>query len=371
MSLYLEKDLVRVAKRENNQKRNYLVVNCLQAKHIPVEPEKSFAMFDALAQLLSDAYPEEKLLLVGFAETATAIGARTAIDLNSYYMQTTRENMEGVEYLYFTESHSHATEQKLVKTDLDTVIHEIDRIVFVEDEVTTGNTILKIMNLIRKEYPKQIAFSVASLLNGMDENAQSVYASNGIAIHYLVKTDHRFYSDTADAFRGDGTYVSVAKEAEIPPVKRIYAGGCRNARRLVRGADYRAACEGLWEQVSEKFTFTEKDTVLVLGTEEFMYPAIYIAHQLSLSGCMVKSHSTTRSPITVSTEKEYPVHCRYELRSMYDPKRKTFIYDLEKYDKVIVLTDSAKESEAGIHDLCYALAENGNTDITVIRWCEK
>ena len=34
---YTEKDLVKIAKRENNTKRNYLVVDPLQGKHIPVE----------------------------------------------------------------------------------------------------------------------------------------------------------------------------------------------------------------------------------------------------------------------------------------------------------------------------------------------
>ena len=33
---YTEKDLVKIAKRENNPKRNYLVVDPLQGKHIPV-----------------------------------------------------------------------------------------------------------------------------------------------------------------------------------------------------------------------------------------------------------------------------------------------------------------------------------------------
>ena len=36
--MYTECELVRIAKRENNRKRNYLVVNPLQGKHIPVSP---------------------------------------------------------------------------------------------------------------------------------------------------------------------------------------------------------------------------------------------------------------------------------------------------------------------------------------------
>ena len=38
---YQQKDLVRIAKRENNTKRNYLVVDPLQGKHVPVQPSNA------------------------------------------------------------------------------------------------------------------------------------------------------------------------------------------------------------------------------------------------------------------------------------------------------------------------------------------
>ena len=48
---YQQKDLVRIAKRENNTKRNYLVVDPLQGKHVPVEPSKALNLSD-LSDLL-------------------------------------------------------------------------------------------------------------------------------------------------------------------------------------------------------------------------------------------------------------------------------------------------------------------------------
>ena len=201
--MYNEEKLVRIAKRENNNKRKYLVVNALQGKHIPVSPKESFDMFDALAEIVSKSYNNEKLLLVGFAETATAIGASLAVKLDTYYMQTTREIIDNVDYLFFTESHSHATEQKLVKNDIDKIINKIDRIVFIEDEVTTGNTILGIVNIIKKIYGDSIRFSVASLLNGMDENSLDMYKKYVINVHYLVKTNHSEYTQISEGFAGD------------------------------------------------------------------------------------------------------------------------------------------------------------------------
>ena len=143
-------EIVSVAKRDNNKKRNYLVLNRYQGKHIPASPEKALDMFSALAELVRRRYPGERLLVVGFAETATAIGETMAAELNTYAIHTTREQIPDGEYLYFTESHSHATEQKLVKNGLEEILEQTDRVVFAEDEVTTGNTIRKIILLMRE-----------------------------------------------------------------------------------------------------------------------------------------------------------------------------------------------------------------------------
>ena len=141
---YNKSDLVNIAKRENNNKRGYLVVNPLQGKHVPASPTDSFRLFHQLSNLIADKYDKESTLIIGFAETATAIGACVAADLDMHYVQTTRECIEYVDYIFFEESHSHATEQKLVRNGIERLIMKgkIKRIVFVEDEVTTGNTIL-------------------------------------------------------------------------------------------------------------------------------------------------------------------------------------------------------------------------------------
>ena len=45
-------------------------------------------------------------------------------------------------------------------------------------------------------------------------------------------------------------------------------------------------------------------------------------------------------------EKEYPLHSRYELNSLYDSDRRTFIYDIGKYDKVLIVTNSPELKES-------------------------
>lgn len=395
--MYTEAELVRIAKRENNTRRKYLVVNRLQGKHIPVSPKEALQMFRSLAELIKEAYPSERLLMVGFAETATAIGAAVAIECQAAYMQTTREVIDGVDYLYFSESHSHATEQKLVKTDLDKIIGKTDRIIFIEDEVTTGNTILNIVRLIQKTYAKPVSFAVASILNGMNEEALENYQNLKIPVHYLVKTAHDTYTEIAEQYQADGTCHICTKpqEKEVEQQKEVQQqiemqqtkeaqqpievqeiSGWINARRLHTADTYKQACEQLWQEIQQKYGYTKytKETetgrrILVLGTEEFMYPALYVGAKLEEAGYTVRMHATTRSPIAVSKEEKYPLHTRYELASLYDKNRTTFVYDLTEYEEVLVLTDAQKQETEGWESLQRALTLNHNRQIRGIRWC--
>ena len=43
--IYNKEDLVKVAKRDNNNKRTFLLVNPLQGKHIPVSPTAALELF--------------------------------------------------------------------------------------------------------------------------------------------------------------------------------------------------------------------------------------------------------------------------------------------------------------------------------------
>ena len=225
----------------------------------------------------------------------------------------------------FSEEHSHATEQKLVKDDIDRAAAETDRIIFIEDEVTTGKTIRNIISILDREYDVKFKYSVASLLNGMSEENLERYKRQGISLYYLVKTDHSTYGDRAETFKGDGFYYKCPDKAA--EYTTIYVKNRMDARRLIDSGKYEEACENLWREIREK-TGNMADNIsgkriLVIGTEEFMFPALYIGRKMEKEGAEVRCHSTTRSPIAVSLEKEYPLHSRYELKSLYDPDRRT------------------------------------------------
>ena len=363
-------NFIKIAKRENNKKRNYLVINALQGKHIPVKPSEAFSMFEELALKIKKRYQNENLLLIGFAETATAIGAAVASYCNTLYMHTTREILENVKFIYFSEQHSHATEQKIVQDDIDNIKDKIDRIVFVEDEVTTGKTILNIIDILNKCYPQIKQYAVASLLNGMNDEAIYLYKQRGIDLNYIVKTNHENYVQIAEQYIEDGMYVTLdqLKAAGNIQYKMFYINGYMDARRMVEIKQYNENIEKFFSDIKKEIHFCEYKSVLVLGTEEFMYPALVIAQKIEKMVSKVRFHATTRSPIAVSTEKTYPLHTRYELESLYDKKRKTFIYDLCKYDCVLVITDASNAKQEGFNTLLAALSISGNKEIYVIQW---
>jgi Protein of unknown function (DUF3706)./Phosphoribosyl transferase domain. len=368
--MYTESDLVKIAKRENNKKRNYLVVNPLQGKHIPVSPGMALQVFSELAALLK-RYEGERLLIVGFAETATAIGARIAMELGAYYIQTTREKISGADYLFFSEEHSHATEQRLVRNDLDGIMDKIDRIIFAEDEVTTGRTIWNLITVLEQCYGRKIKYAVASLLNGMLEEAADSFADKGIGLHYLVKIRHDRYPKIAAGAVEDGIYhPENISEAEYTAC--IDIEGRIDTRRLTDMVQYREACEHFMEEIKERLPLNGHGKLLILGTEEFMFPGLYVGKCLEECGYSVKFHATTRSPIAVGSSTDYPLHERYALSSMYEEDRKIFVYDIGRYDAVIVVTDAQKggsERCMGEVSLLNAIKEK-NENVYLVRWCQ-
>ena len=106
------KEFFNVALRQN-KKRRFLFVSKVLGKHISVDPKKCLE----LGELLVKEYKRktvkgtESPMVIGFAETATALGHSFFDNLKEakYFMHTTREEIEDLRKLEFKEEHSHAT----------------------------------------------------------------------------------------------------------------------------------------------------------------------------------------------------------------------------------------------------------------------
>lgn len=369
---YTTDDFIRVAKRENNTKRAFLYVNPLQGKHIPVSPAAALSVFAQLGGLVNRTYPDEKLLIIGFSETATAVGAALAVSCPNAaaFLTTTRENVADTAYLYFSESHSHATEQRLAVRGLEAFLRRTDRVIFAEDEVTTGNTILKLIASMRNAFPEiPLQFGIASLLNSMTAEKQRYFAEQGIGLMYLSGIPNAYRTDEINKYNYE-PLMTAPKQPHAIAVSRMQFASDWNQRLAADTQQIREIC-GRFVQTADALPVQTGERILVLGTEEFMYAGLIFGETLEKKGCTVRFHAATRSPIEVSLSEEYPLHKRYPLVSFYDSERRTFIYNLAQYDRVFIVTDAPQLCEAGLDSLTGALEDSGNQNVTVIEWGAK
>ena len=333
--------LFALAARENNTKRGGLIVNFLQAKHVPARPSETLALFDRLAERTKTGISEKKVMVIGFAETATAIGAELAARLSDScectYIHTTREKYpENMRLALFSEEHSHATEQCLYSDKGLHIFDGIERIIFAEDELTTGKTILNFIDALKNIV--NCKFSAASIINGMSSENLMKYRSLGVDIHYLVKLD-----SSAETLK-EGISVTPEQDGEfdifsVPRELILNMDKKYDPRLGVGGREYEKYCEDTARAAFEKMKpFLGGKTVDVIGTEECMYPAVKLGQYLENKGYDVRCHATTRSPIVPSKGEGYPLFSRYSVQSVYEEDRRTFIYNLYNCDNRIIVS---------------------------------
>lgn len=371
---FTEKDLITIAKRHNNTKRPFLLVNPIQGKHIPVSPAKALELFKTLSDKVFENPDKDfsNTLIIGFAETATAIGAGLAYyaPFEAAYIQTTREAFPGKEYLFFSEEHSHATDQMVIKEFLDLKLQKNSHIIFAEDEVTTGKTIENFISVLQKTYPDYtFTFSIASILNGMTEEKLASLKEQQISVHYLLKVPSYDYPELLSKYTYAPELLEDCKKSDNE-VSKLSFGEYANTRTGVLFDEYKVLCENLAKKVTKELSLDtlEEKRILVLGTEEFMFPGIFLGNYIERnSKNTVFFHATTRSPILPSSDDNYPIKRRYCLSSFYEQERVTYIYNLTNYDYVLIVTDSTTETTA-LSELCGALEEQGCKQITEIIW---
>lgn len=372
---YTAGELVRLAKRDGNTRRPYLFVNPLQGKHIPADPEAAERMCRAAAERLNRAWPEDRLYVIGFAETATGIAASICSHLNHavYYQHTTREN-SGEDVIHFSEAHSHATDQMLCTAGIGEALARTDRIVFIDDEVTTGKTICGLIDRLSERFDTaHLHYTVLSLLNSMSDERVRELRSRGIDCLCLCRIPYEYEKDSILDVTGDpDLHIRISPRETEGALKAELICRCPvHPSRVVRFQAYERAAAEFAEEIRRRLLDgTEPvDRVLVLGTEEFMYPTFTVGSMIRRLGYgkTVRIHATSRSPILASRRDGYPLTVRYQMRSPYDPERCVYVYNLERYDRVILLTDAA-EPAGGIADLTEALRQAGNREIALVRW---
>lgn len=361
-------DIMEVGKRVNNNKRNFLFISKLLGKHIEVKPDickctgrlltslKYPMKTESLIQYISNqnidiskelnkAIPiNQKTLVIGFAETATGLGMSVAASIkNATYVTTTREEIPNIKKVFtFEEEHSHATTHKMYFDDF----YKFDQIILVDDEITTGNSMLNLIKALVK-FTNIKNFTILSILDWRNNDQKSEFhrikrkLKIDIATYALISG--QIHSETNETFLID-------KETELKEttsatynfteLERKY-GYWKDSGKFGVEQSSIEILEKVCEKIAEKIDcilavngYKESDKILILGHGENIYIPSRVAAHLSFDTYF---KTTTRSPIytdgkTIKTTDYF-----------YDKGVKYYFYNKEeiekKYQKVIMIAE--------------------------------
>ncbi|MFJ9909056.1 phosphoribosyltransferase [Streptomyces sp. NPDC101152] len=151
-------DLLGLALRRNPKRAHLLVSNVL-GKHVPQSPSVVYGYGFALGRRVRELLGAEEAgeaVVLGYAETATGLGHSVADGVGlAPYLHSTRRPVPGVAAAGgFEESHSHATSHLLLPED-PALLAGDGPLVLVDDEFSTGNTVLNTVRDLHERYPRR------------------------------------------------------------------------------------------------------------------------------------------------------------------------------------------------------------------------
>ena len=327
-------------------------------------------------------------------ETATAIGRLIADHFSqAFYLTTTREEITG-KCIEFKEEHSYVVEQRIAIEALSKS-HSFSQVIFVDDEFTTGRTLRNLAQELLKEVPslrnsKKFAVTIIDRTN--KENKTKLKELGIEIVSLLSFTDDNFEEQVKDI-----EITEPEKVQEMPKeiITVDHLGNIPNARLGYSCGGINTLAQNLLERYKNQIQ--QSNNILVLGTEEFMAVPIYFAKEIEKFGKSVVCHATARSPIGVlkpdgdefdktldgsidrdesrvlvqdTSTAEYPIKKGYKLVSFYQKDRNTYLYSMNHYDLVFVLTDSKEIPKGAIKTLSSLMSIYKNYNTKLIQFTD-
>lgn len=308
-----------------NTKRGFLFLSKVLGKHYPSCPDEMHEVHETLANKIRPFLKDGPTVVIGFSETATSLGygVYESLDLtDSYYHHSTRHKIDRPIFLTFSESHSHAKDHYLYLPENlihQSILNNPANIIFVDDEYTTGNTLL---NTIAAFKEKRIFsnFIATSILNWTDKSKHKLLPE----LVSLVKGNFTFSSNN---------YSQLSQHVSECDFSLVHKDLCNPYGRV--------GCEKLSIDFKNLISSLPKrnERVLVIGTGEFMNVSYLLALFLKSYSSAIFVQSTTRSPIMLGND----VHSLLEFKDNYGEQIDNFLYNVKDqlYDRIYVCYETA------------------------------
>lgn len=394
-------DLFQMAARIN-KKRQFLFISTVLGKHLAVRPQIPLLtgallamMYDQqgnnqkvntitpVVQALKEGINLEELqnsvkgsvelahktLFIGFAETATALGHAVfnAFQSNAMYIHTTREVIPHIEpFVTFEEEHSHATSHRIY-TEEPNVLQQAKRIVLIDDEITTGNTVINIIETLKKKFPDVKQYVVLSILDWRSEQQRIVFQQ----LEEQWEISIKFISIMCGTFNCTGvpSLTSVqpkvttiaTRDITLLPIKdsidRLFYysvaenGKINNQPYLKATGRFMLTSKQHFEQMNMLQAIAKQlkelrtdGPALVIGTGEFMYVPMHIASYL---GEGVYFQSSTRSPIYCTDDVDYTITEKIVFESPENNGVENYLYNVQSqlYTELFLIIERISNKE--------------------------
>ncbi|MFC9119021.1 phosphoribosyltransferase [Streptomyces sp. NPDC057067] len=389
------RELLGLALRRNPKRAHLLVSNVL-GKHVPQRPSVvhgvGFELGERVRNLLGEAEARRAVVL-GYAETATGLGHAVADGLGvAPYLHSTRRPVPGAAQAGgFEEAHSHATSHLLLPEDPDLLkaTAEGSPLVLVDDEFSTGNTVLNTIRALHARYPRDryVIVALVDMRSEADQGRLAEFAQEiGARVDLVARARgtvrlpegvlEKGRSLVAEHDAQDAGPVASGSSAPRPPVRVVLdwpAGvpdGGRHGFTPVHRAALEAALPAMGARIAD--ALGEARRVLVLGFEELMYAPLRLATALEdATTAEVRYSTTTRSPVLAVDDPGYAIRSRLVFPAHDAPADgpgDRYAYNVAGagFDAVVAVVDSAADTPA-LHAPDGLLARlAGHTDRVVL-----
>lgn len=265
-----------------NPKRGFLIVSKVLGRHLPARPSEMRRSLRDLASKVPDL--PGPALVVGLAETAVGLGHGLFEELHKRglrggFLHSTRQAVDAPLLGRFQEPHSHASAHLLYRPrDID--LAAVRSLVVVDDEVSTGTTLVNLARALAPALPRCEAIVAAALtdwsgpagwLERMPWPARCVSLLSG-------RLD--WAPDVAPA-------EDEAFEAAVGALGALPAGGPFGRLGITEPVGF---------DLPDLDRLPPGSALRVVGTGEFTYPPFLIAERLEQAGHDVVVQATSRSP---------------------------------------------------------------------------